>query len=1314
MENTLNEKYAKLIDEDEEFSINCKTLNRLVNPDNIKSDQSYEFLYSLGGITGLISKLNINPSEGINEDDIFLLTKRVEFFGSNNPVIPYSKKFINCFFEILSQKIFLFLIFAATVRLVIDLLENKGKWFDYSAIYIAVGIICLSMSIIEYSKEKVFENFQIEINNKLVRVLRNNEEKLIYKKDILVGDILIINAGEIIPIDGIIIKSYSITIDHEDTLMCYHSIDYTKHKINPLQCLKDEYPFILSGSYVIKGYAYVIVLCVGHETYMSKNTIQRNLILNSNSENKNEKNLFENEDNEKEYEIFGNNAEMNNKSLKYENTRRIKSNNSTHNYKNNPTENNNGMDYSKNSSDSKENYIDSDNNTLKNKNKNNFINKITKNSVNENSNKNYKKNNLNINVETENNLETEPNKIPRDSIRRVSRGTFKKQEISIDPARKTSLKDKTTNLTTQKNPKPIFIETADNKENNKNILDYEEEFTKLTHTVKNIEIRSGFFRNKSRTNFPNLENLEKKEIINVRSKDKRFTNSDIFYYSPLQSKIESIEQKLSKFGILASVISGLSYLITYIFISYPENFQFSQLIQILIDAVLYGLVIIVLAVPEGLPLASTLSAAFSINKMREENTIIKSIQACENLATINCICTDFNGVFTKNDMKVSNIFIENQVIDEKKLKYIRSEITADSFDFLCEAISINTIAYSARNYNGQLEYYGDAVETSLIKYLKQIQVNYSDFRNNKTRPIIECSSYSSEYNISYTIIEMDGKYDYVRLYIRGNPDEILDYLNNFITSKQTLELINPKFNEKIKKFCKDFTKEGNLPIIICYRDILRDHFNKLRNSYINKESEFLRGLLTQLTLICIICLKDEIKEDVKDYIEQCNKAGIIVKMVTSQDRETARIAAEKCGILNQSIPTTFQNPVQNLTENNEEEDKQEYSEFSEKNLNENSNLKISMKKKNDNYISFTNNYSEFDILDCQEDLKKLIDLKLKKRSLINNSFHSFEFYINDISKFEKIIQNSKVISKATAKDKYILISTLKKNGFVVAVTGDSVSDSLAMKSAQVSISMGLKATDMSKESADVILCDNSFKNILTGIIYGRNMYNSVRKFIQFQMTATISIITLALISALPLINFYFYPNQLLWLNLILDTLGSISLASEQPNKDEVLSKKPYSNKKNIITNTMKMRIFIQAIFQIFIIIFMVFFSPWLFGIESDRDLKHVDWEVTNGIHTTIVFTCLVYLQSFNALISRNLNSEKLNIFANLFEHRIFVVIQTMIIFLHYVIVTYGNRLTRSKALPVVYHLVCFGISAFVLFSIPIIRYFVRRKKNKIN
>ena len=160
MENNLNDKYLRLIDEEEEFAIKKETLLRMINEDNLKSEQSYQILEKLGGVNSLVSNLNTNPIEGLNMSDQKDIKKRKLIFGENEPVVPFTKSFFDCFFQILNQKIFLILIFAATVRLVIDILKHKGRWFDYSSIYIAVFVICLAMSIIEFSKDKVFENFQ--------------------------------------------------------------------------------------------------------------------------------------------------------------------------------------------------------------------------------------------------------------------------------------------------------------------------------------------------------------------------------------------------------------------------------------------------------------------------------------------------------------------------------------------------------------------------------------------------------------------------------------------------------------------------------------------------------------------------------------------------------------------------------------------------------------------------------------------------------------------------------------------------------------------------------------------------------------------------------------------------------------------------------------------------------------------------------------------------------------------------------------------------------------------------------------------------
>ena len=127
---------------------------------------------------------------------------------------------------------------------------------------------------------------------------------------------------------------------------------------------------------------------------------------------------------------------------------------------------------------------------------------------------------------------------------------------------------------------------------------------------------------------------------------------------------------------------------------------------------------------------------------------------------------------------------------------------------------------------------------------------------------------------------------------------------------------------------------------------------------------------------------------------------------------------------------------------------------------------------------------------------------------------------------------------------------------------------------------------------------------------------------------------------------------------------------------------------------------------------MVFISPMLFKIESDRGLKDLDWKKEDGLHTTIVFAIFVYLQFFNAFISRNLNKRNLNVFRNVFDHKIFLFIQISCLFWNYLLINYGYKLVKSKPMQLSYHLYCFLISSLVLLSIPVVKIMASNKKIK--
>lgn len=1233
MEKEFIDKYERLLNLDEMFLIHKEDLNSIVNEKNVQNMRAYKHLAQLGGVQGLLLRLDVDSTTGLIDEDHRQMNARRALFGQNDNLLPQTQTFIQCLIHVFKDKTILFLLFAASLRLLIDIIDKKGKWFDYCSIYIVVIVISLIVAGTNFSKEKVFANFQMEIDYKEVRVLRNRTEKLIPKSELLVGDILIVNAGDILPVDGIIIKAYSISIETDDSKIKYHNINYTQGNITNsfLQQEKfsegnkiDEYPIVLSGSKIVRGYAYVVVLCVGYATYMNKKCISQ----------------FQ--------------------------KRRTVSMGMV-----NDDINTGKLDFQSNALISLE--------TRKKELEENEINKKREKTI---------SNGGNTNTDSNSNFGiTSPKGM------KIAAPTFLKYNNSNQIGSASGPSSKTN---TKSNSEEIPLTSKENYENLK-------KETELTRT-SNI------------TNLTDLSNLSK----STPSPSQRvfYPLDAISSFTPLQKKLQSLTLVITKLSIAASLVVITFFLVTY-FIDPDHYAGNSHFLLVVLDAILYGIVLIVVAVPESLPLVVTLSLAFSLNKMRDQKTIIKNLEACENLAQVDVICTDFTGILTKNDMKIISIFIEDNFIDGRGVSNLREHVSQDLFDFLCEGIAINTIAFSAEK-KYKIEYLGDAIECGLIRYLRHININYSLLRNNNLRPIIDCSPYSPDSKMSFTIIEMDEKRDYVRIYVKGSPERLLDLISVYIGEGQYVQQISTKQYEKIKKLCSNIMRDGNFPLIFCYRDVPRDQYNQMRHAYLQKDTEFANNIIRQLTFICLVGIKDELRENVERDIMECQKAGVVVKMVTSQSKDTARIAAEKCGILESAdLRSDTQHLSLYVNKSERKNPKHLKKKSLEKNLikqksfnNEKNNSKIKEKNEKSEINSLITNNSialmqNFQVIDAQEDLGKYITPFQKRHQV---SFCSFEFGISDMKKFNNIIESALVISRAHAKDKFILAASLKQKGHIVAMTGDGVSDSLAMKTSHVGISMGYHSSDMSKASADVILMDDNFKNILTAIVYGRNIFDCVRKFLQFKVTATISIISIVLISAFPQLNFYFYPNQLLWMNLILDTLTALCLSSEQPDREEIINKPPYSLKTSLFTKDMILKITVQSFIQVSLLTFLIFFAPVIFNIPSDLDINYREWQNLNGIHTTIIFNCIIFMQFFNAFVSRTLDSNNMDIFKNILSNKLFLIMEPLIILSQLFIISHGGRITRSRPLNIKTNVCCLLISSIVLLTLPLCKYFTTLKK----
>jgi len=280
---------------------------------------------------------------------------------------------------------------------------------------------------------------------------------------------------------------------------------------------------------------------------------------------------------------------------------------------------------------------------------------------------------------------------------------------------------------------------------------------------------------------------------------------------------------------------------------------------------------------------------------------------------------------------------------------------------------------------------------------------------------------------------------------------------------------------------------------------------------------------------------------------------------------------------------------------------------------------------------------------------------------------------------DDILPRLQVLARSSPTDKFILVRRLRALGEVVAVTGDGTNDAPALKEADVGLSMGICGTQVAKHASDIVILDDNFTSIVQSVKWGRSVFDNIRKFLQFQLTVNVVALLTAFFGAIFRFGTPLTAVQLLWVNLIMDTMAALAFSTEKPTTD-LLDRRPYGREGALISKVMWRNIISQSIYQFGMLLVLLFLYDERGNhlLIAGADIgQHYDKHP--NIHFTMIFNTFVFAQVFNEFNSRKVN-RSYNVYSNLFKNYIFVVIIFITVLVQFLVVQFTGLFTKCEPL----------------------------------
>lgn len=695
-----------------------------------------------------------------------------------------------------------------------------------------------------------------------------------------------------------------------------------------------------------------------------------------------------------------------------------------------------------------------------------------------------------------------------------------------------------------------------------------------------------------------IQPLNSQEGLDSEEKEKKASKGPKKEKSVLQGKLTRLAVQIGKAGLIMSILTVLILILYFV----VDNFVIQRrawlpectpvYIQYFVKFFIIGVTVLVVAVPEGLPLAVTISLAYSVKKMMKDNNLVRHLDACETMGNATAICSDKTGTLTMNRMTVVQAYVGGTHYRQIPKP---DDLPPNVLDLIVNSICINS-AYTSKilppeKEGGLPRQVGNKTECGLLGFVTDLKQDYQAVRSEMPEEkLFKVYTFNSVRKSMSTVIRKpEGGF---RVFSKGASEIMLRKCDRILNKEGEIVPFKSKDRDNmVRNVIEPMASEGLRTIGIAYRD-----FDGEEPSWEN-ENEILTGLIC----IAVVGIEDPVRPEVPDAINKCKRAGITVRMVTGDNVNTARAIATKCGILTPG----------------------------------------------DDFLCLEG--KEFN-------------------RLIRNEKGEVEQ-----EKLDKIWPRLRVLARSSPTDKHTLVkgiidSNIGEQRQVVAVTGDGTNDGPALKKADVGFAMGIAGTDVAKEASDIILTDDNFTSIVKAVMWGRNVYDSISKFLQFQLTVNVVAVIVAFSGACITQDSPLKAVQMLWVNLIMDTFASLALATEPPT-DSLLRRRPYGRNKPLISRTMMKNILGHAVYQLGIVFLLVFAGDKLFDIDSGRKAP---LNSPPSQHYTIVFNTFVLMQLFNEINSRKIHGEK-NVFAGVYRNIIFCSVVLGTFFCQILIVEVGGK-----------------------------------------